>query len=296
MSQGSYVIWPADVVGAPLGNPITTPGGAVTVPNPMDEHAVDIYFGVLSTALQPPPKDQFELQQDIERVLRTVQLIYGPLTAESSERSKSQFRSYYARLFRLAQLGLEGNSVSPEIAKSALAMVSANLIDDEASRVKNGHLIRLGVSAVLLALPFVLLYLAMKLTPPNSWPASIVLSLGIDRGVFASFMMLWVGCFFGVWLSYGIRTSVLTITDLTVTDSDRLLPVIRLLFAGSLTMILGVMFMLGVIEVSLGNYSLTNFATNAMLAFLVGTLCGISELLLPTTVGKRASDFMSKSK
>jgi hypothetical protein len=109
-------------------------------------------------------------------------------------------------------------------------------------------------------------------------------------------IMLWVGCFFGVWLSYGIRTSAFTLTDLTLTDNDRLLPVIRLLFAGNLTMILGIMFILGVVQISLGNYSLTDFSVRPMLAFLVGAFCGISELLLPATVAKRASDFIAKSK
>ncbi|WP_227869227.1 hypothetical protein [Nitrosospira lacus] len=262
----------------------------------MDEKATDIYFGVVNTVPQPPPKDQLELQQDIEKVLRTVQLIYGHPVAGSVERCKSQFRSYYMRLFRLAQLGLEGPDASPEISKSALATVSANLIDDEASRVKNGHLVRLGGTAIVLALPFILLYLVMRITPPNDGLANLLLSFGIERVIFANFMLLWVGCFIGVWLSYGIRTSVFTLTDLTVTDSDRLLPVIRLLFAGSLTMILGIMFMLGVVQISLGNHSLTDFSTSPMLAFLVGTLCGISELLLPTTVGKRASDFINQGK
>ncbi|ARO88758.1 hypothetical protein EBAPG3_013820 [Nitrosospira lacus] len=296
MSQGSYKIWPATAAGEPLGNPTPPTGQPVESPNPMDEKATDIYFGVVNTVPQPPPKDQLELQQDIEKVLRTVQLIYGHPVAGSVERCKSQFRSYYMRLFRLAQLGLEGPDASPEISKSALATVSANLIDDEASRVKNGHLVRLGGTAIVLALPFILLYLVMRITPPNDGLANLLLSFGIERVIFANFMLLWVGCFIGVWLSYGIRTSVFTLTDLTVTDSDRLLPVIRLLFAGSLTMILGIMFMLGVVQISLGNHSLTDFSTSPMLAFLVGTLCGISELLLPTTVGKRASDFINQGK
>ncbi|WP_041096858.1 hypothetical protein [Sulfuritalea hydrogenivorans] len=85
-----------------------------------------------------------------------------------------------------------------------------------------------------------------------------------------------------------------TIADLTVTDVDRLLPAIRLLFAGSLTMILGIMFMLGVVRISLGTYSITDFATNPTLAFLVGCICGISELLLPATIANRANGLLSK--
>lgn len=61
-------------------------------------------------------------------------------------------------------------------------------------------------------------------------------------------------------------------------------------------MILGIMFTLGVVQIRLGNYSLTDFSTNPMLSFLIGAFCGISELLLPTTVGKQASDFINKAK
>lgn len=225
-----------------------------------------------------------------------MQLLYGPPIGDLNGRCKPQFRSYYARLFRLAQLGLEGDSVSPEIARSALLAVADNLIEDEAGRVKNEHLRLLGKTALVLSMPFVLLYLVLGFIPPDSWAAKALLSVGIQRAVLASFMILWVGCFLGVWLSYGIRTSVPTLADLTTTDVDRLLPAIRLLFAGSLTMILGIMFLLGVIRISLGTYSITDFATNPTLAFLVGYLCGISELLLPATIAKRANDFIGKGK
>lgn len=289
MSKGSFKIWPADLAGKTVGNPAEPP-------KPLDEAAVDIYFGVPDTVPQPPPKDQFELQQEIAKVLRTVQLLYGQPIGNPNGRCKPPFRSYYARLFRLAQLGLEGDQVSPEIARSALSAVVDNLIEDEASRVKNDHLKLLGKTALALSLPFVLVYLVLGFIPPESWQTRALLSVGIERGVLASFMILWIGCFLGVWLSYGIRTSVPTLADLTVTDVDRLLPAIRLLFAGSLTMILGIMFMLGVVRISLGTYSITDFATNPTLAFLVGCLCGISELLLPATVAKRANDFVRKDK
>jgi hypothetical protein len=81
-----------------------------------------------------------------------------------------------------------------------------------------------------------------------------------------------------------------------VTDSDRLIPAIRLIFAGLLTMLLGVTFVLGLVEIKLGAFPITDIATKPMLAFLVGAFCGVSELALPASVAKRASDFISKLK
>lgn len=49
-------------------------------------------------------------------------------------------------------------------------------------------------------------------------------------------------------------------------------------------------------EVKNGSYSVTHIAGNPMLAFLLGSFRGISELLLPTTVAKRATDFIGSLK
>lgn len=290
MTQGYFKVWTIDHA----GNFLPPRDQHAASPNPANEKATDIYFGVLETST-PPPKNQLDLYQDIEKVLRTIRLIYLQSTEGSEERRTSQFRRYYNDLFRLAQLGLEGDNATPEIAQSALVQMTAEIIDDEATRVKNGHLKQLGAKATILAVPFTLLYLTTMLSLPTGWFIKHLTQIGIERVAFANFMMLWIGCFVGVWLSYGIRTSVFTLADLTQTDSDRLQPAIRLLFAGMLTMILGIMCSLGVIKVSLGEFSLTNISKNTMLAFLVGTLCGISELLLPSTVGKQASDFVKKT-
>lgn len=288
MALGCFKIWPADKAGNLLGEADKLDAH----PDPTNEKAQNIYFGVLETAQHPIPTAQLELQQEIDKLLRSVQQIYGG----TEERQKQQFRSYYVRLFRLAQVGLEGTNVAPEISKSALAQVATDLIDDEAGRVKNGHLKHLGKTALWLILPFILLYLILRLTPSNSPLDNFLASIGIERLVLANFMMLWVGCFVGVWLSYGIRTTVFTLSDLTLIDSDRLQPIFRLLFAGTLTMLLGMLFMFGMVNVSLGDFSITDFSARPMLAFLVGAFSGVSELLLPSTVAKHASDLINKIK
>lgn len=310
MAQGSYVVWTADKDGHPLGTLPTAAAPIVPPPDPMDPNATNIYFGVSVTTtalppsagaatpsmLPPPPNDQFELLQDIEKLLRTVNLIYLPVAAPEKHR-KEQYRPYYMRIFHLAKLGLEGPNATPDISKSVMATVTADLIDDEAARVKNGHMKRLGIIALLFSIPFFLLYVIAQLIPTDSVVVHYLAKLGVQQAVFTNFMMLWIGCFVGVWLSYGIRTPIFTLTDLTVTDSDRLLPSIRLVFAGILTMILGLMFTLGVVQITLGTYPLTDLSSNnPMLAFLIGTFCGITELVLPAAVGKQASDFINKVK
>ena len=294
MTQGSYHIAPMnrarDIIGYPPKVPAAPP------PDPASAEAVDIYFGVLDTAPHPPPKDQADLQAAIAKVLRAIQILFleGGRTRGVRE---GKFRDYYVRLYRLAQLGLEGTIVATGIASAALATVTVDLIDDEAGEVKNKHLKDLAQHAAWLSVPFALAYIVLCLSaaPPIGPLANVLWQLGANPSVLANFMLLWIGSFLGVWLSYGIRTTTFTLSDLTITDSDRLTPAIRLLFAGTLTMILGIVFVL-LIEVKIGSYSVTHIADNPMLAFLLGAFCGISELLLPTTVAKRASDFIGSLK
>jgi hypothetical protein len=327
MAVGSFKLWPLSKDGQLIDYPRPAParsapggvagpgaeggggvdGGAqkdapippqedLVAPDPSRPEAFDIYFGVKQSIKDPPPKDQVDLQDKVQRILRTVQLLYSGTDAKS-ERNQIQFRSYYVRLYRLAQLGLEGAIVSPDIATAALATATSDLIDDEAVNVKRTHLRILGCNAAIASAGCLLLYVLLRLTS-SYWTTinRFLASMGIQSSLLANFMLLLMGCFLGVWLSYGIRTTTFTLNDLTVTDSDRLTPVIRLIFAGSLTVILGIVFTIPLVEITIGKMPVTNIATYPMLAFVVGCFCGVSELALPSAVSKRASDFIQSIK
>jgi hypothetical protein len=78
------------------------------------------------------------------------------------------------------------------------------------------------------------------------------------------------------------------IQDLTSSDQDRLAPHVRLLFAGLLTMLIGILLALDLIDLSIGSVSLTDITDFPLLAFLVGAFCGISKLSLPASIGNCA--------
>lgn len=298
MAQGSYKIWVTDAAGNPLNYP---PATETDTPDPSRSDATDIYFGLPAALPQPPPKEQADLQLGIGKVLRAIQILFLSDGENATAAQKTKFRVYYVRLFRLAQLGLEGPGAvagANSVATSALASVTANLIDDEAGQVKNKHLKVLGRASFLLSLPFATCYLILRCIAksPDGWLFKSLDHVGVVPLALANFMLLWIGCFLGVWLSYGIRTTAFTLTDLTVTDADQLVPMIRLIFAGALTMILGILFVIPLIDVKIGIQPLTAVGTEPMLAFLVGCFCGISELLLPTAVAKRANDFIASVK
>jgi hypothetical protein len=253
---------------------------------PTDPKAVSLFFE-MNAGLPTPPQDQLDLKRDLERAGFAITHLFIDTRNEPEK-----LRPYYVQLLNLSRLGLVGPNAAPEVAKAALANVVSELIDTEGATVKNSHMRRLAVAGVALAAPCVVLYVVLRLGARQPWIADALSRLGVEALQLSSFMMLWVGCFVGVVLSYGSRTTAMTLEDLIVTDADYLLPVARHLFAGTLTMILGILLCLGAFEITLAGISSMQFGSNPMIAFLIGTLCGISELLLPGAVTKRAGNVL----
>jgi hypothetical protein len=340
MPTGNYKLWAVDrdskLIDWPAGD---TSRDKLTPPDPSRPEAIDIYFGVRGDLPSPPPKEQLDLVDGLQRVLRAIRVLYlrpdpranspvrpkvkqadpehahphptdshtGLENTHPAQRNvrkcqadlhaRNQFRGYYVRLYRAAQLGLEGDNVSPDISLAALSTITSDLIDDEGGHVKNRHLRDLGVHALCLSAPCLIAYVVLCLIA-GYWPSgtAFLRKIHIDPVLLSSFSILLVGCFLGVWLSYGIRTTKLSLSDLTVTDSDRLTPLVRLLFAGALTMIVGIILALDLVQVKFGTYPVTNLTSDPMFAFLVGCLCGVSELVLPTQVANRANELFKGMK
>lgn len=257
-------------------------------PDPYAPEAVSIGFAITGDPM--PTTQQMELQGNIEKVLRTCTSLY----LKCGVPRQDSFRIYYVRIFFLAQLGLEVG-VPAELANALLASITADLIDDEAATMKNQHLVKLGRYAAYYSIPALLAYLAVKFLPEDM-QFSLLWRLEIDPAYLAGFAILWVGCFIGVWLSYGIRKTRMSLTDLTLSEADYLAPHIRLLFAGLLTMILGILFAQKFITLSIGSVVMTDITHNPLSALLVGLFCGISEAALPASIGSRAAKFIQDLK
>jgi hypothetical protein len=270
----------------------TVPAPAV----PPTDRSVRAIFFQIDPAITVPAPDQLQLKARIERVLRVVDTLFpGPadpanLTPEDLA-NEAKFRPYYVQLFSLAGVGLVGTNALSEVASPALDGIVTALIDSQGGRVKNRHIQALAADAVRLSIPCTVLYLAMRLAHP--WAYTSVLELfKIDPVVLSSFMMIWIGCFIGVVLSYGIRTTNMTIDDLVNFDKDLLRPMVRLLFAGTFAMVLGIALILDIAEFRIGPISSASLSQSPMMAFLFGVLCGVSELALPGAVAKKAADVM----
>ena len=266
-------------------------GNRVISNNPSDPDAVNIYFGLQRNAPQPLPQEYINTLLEFNKLLNAIKKIYLDVDPKRTD----TFRGYYVRLFHLAKLAFEGVGASPALAKDSLVALTFDIIDDESGRVKNGHLKKLGKYVIWYTLGFLVFYILLVLLPIDTKKGFLAV-LGVDRHLTANFLLLWIGCFIGVWLSYGLRASNLILDDIINTDRDRLIPQIRLLFAGLFTMIVGMLLVLQVIDISFGNLKLSDVATNKMLAVLIGIFCGISELALPESIGARAKKMVEDIK
>jgi hypothetical protein len=104
-----------------------------------------------------------------------------------------------------------------------------------------------------------------------------------------NFFLTWSGCMAGAWASFASRKVTLVVGDLVALEEDRIEPQLRLLFAGVLTMILGLIFSTGVADINVGSFQTSNILKSGSIAFLIGAFAGLAEKALPSAVMARAT-------
>ncbi len=232
----------------------------------------DIHFESLETEA---PEDQLQLKDEVEQALIVLRSLFV--------KRDGRFEDYFGPLLSLAQCGLVGDAANPEVARRALASWKADVTAREGGRIKNEYMKKLGIRALYAGLPT----LFLALTVLRYFPQYMML---------AGFLALWTGCMAGVWLSFGARKASFGFEDLHIPEQDRLEPMIRLVFAGLLTFILGLVFSLDAVKVTLGSITSSEINEKFRVALLIGMLCGFSEQMLSSKVAKQASSFLDLGK
>jgi len=125
--------------------------------------------------------------------------------------------------------------------------------------------------------------------------ASVLREILNYQSVFVPFLVLWAGCMAGVWLSFGTRNVTMTFEELGILEKDRLSPAIRLIFAGLLTGVIGLLIATKAVVLQLGGLSTASFVEDYKVALLVGILCGISELALSSKVSQKAKEWLQSN-
>lgn len=242
--------------------------------SPNQDDPRDILFSRADGDTQVP-SDQIELRDAIEQTLLVLRTMFSA--------QDRRFVEYYRPLLSLAQAGLVGDAASPEISQRALLSLRAEISAREGGRIKNQYMKALLWRAVALSVAFFS-------------AAAIVHSFPPHATVLSNFFVLLGGSMLGVWVSFGARKTILRFEELHILEEDRLEPFIRLVFTGLLTVIIGLLFGLKAVAVTIGAVTTDRIMTEWPVALLIGMLCGFSEQALSSTVAKHASTLFSANK
>jgi len=233
----------------------------------------DIRFEVCLDPEERIPAEQSNLRDEIDITLLVLRMIFP----QSDER----FKNYFKQLLGLAQAGLVGDRAQPAAAHQALIVLRDQITAQEGGRIKNKYMKELGWKALLIGPGLLLVYVVISLFHQ------------LD-GVFKSYLFLWAGCMAGVWLSFGARKRQLRFEDLHILEQDRMEPLVRLIFAGLLAVIFGLLFSSKMVVIKFGSVESWQFTEQMELALLFGILIGFSEQILPSTVGSKASELLNQ--
>jgi hypothetical protein len=242
---------------------------------------LDIRYQVAPGAQGPCPDDQMALKADIEAVEAALKVLYPDEVLRLPK---------FRELLSLAAVGLDGPNAAPKIAAAALVSLKTGILLTEGNARKNRYLKQLGKWAVLFGGIPLLLVLCLRYVLVCYW--TLLPCVKPDSDLLVHFCLLWIGGMLGAWISYGLRTDVLTFDELVLPEEDRLEPPVRLLFVGTLVLILGLALYIGVVDISFGKISSRDFIHRTSLAILLGVLMGASERALSGQMTKLAGQLM----
>lgn len=244
----------------------------------------------------PPPQDkptpeQEELFTQLNKTATVINLVCERMKEESkgwwasvssdvtSERASRILHEYTDKLCGVAVVGLEQPHTT--IAKVALNELRSEFTAQEAGRIKNRYVRKLGVAAGIFAAIFITAYVAIYY---SKWPWGELHS---------SFLLAAAGAAVGTWISFSVRQVTLSFDDLLLTEDNSLDPTFRVLFVIALTWTACLLFWTGVFNLEIGSLrtSADALQKTGAVALLIGILCGLSERALATAISGRAAAF-----
>jgi uncharacterized membrane protein YqjE len=215
---------------------------------------------------------------DIERTLSLILSIYAR-PHDISKRDEAA-----AKLLKLAQLGLVGPSPATSEAIAALTVFKHDIVNREGGRIKNDYMLLLGKWAAGFGIVSASAFFIF-----DSWPRLPPEQIFHYRNIF----LVLTGCMAGAWASFASRKVGLVFEDLAALEDDKLEPPLRLLFAGTLTMILALIFVTGFANVVIGGFDASKLLSSGSVALLAGALAGLGEKALPAAMMQRANSFVT---
>lgn len=274
--------------------------GQVPIPNityfwvDSDAKRDDIEFSTQSS--EKPPDEMLTLKSNIEASLVVLHSLFP---ADKNGKRGAKFDRYFTSLLGLAQVGLSGKEFNVAVANAALKSLKDGVLSLEGAVVKNRHLKSLGKMVFWVGIPAFGLAIIIQFLGRNvSWGGGAPklgadiwskYLVGFDWHFFSALLLMWATCMVGVWVSFGARVTTMTFEDLARPDNGQLEPLLRLVFAGVLTVAFGLIFGLKVATVSIGSVDSSKICSDPNLAILIGFFAGFNERLLSSSIANKAT-------
>lgn len=187
-------------------------------------------------------------------------------------------------------------------AMQKLTLFKEAFVSREADSVKNEHIRILGLRAILVTIPLLVIYTLsvvdvvpyfskLMVAAERASEAGKEVEVASVRDLFNGFLMLCVGACAGTWLSFSLRRTIIGFDDLILLEPDRVHPTSRILFVILLTVIIGLLLELKWIGIWISGSEVLP-SSGVMQALLIGALCGVAERSLAGVVSGKASEFM----
>lgn len=216
---------------------------------------------------------QLRVKAEVEKILIVIQVVF--------KENNELFNYYYDQLFSLASAGVTSDNANPEAALMTIVSLKNELVEKEGGKIKNKYLKELGKKIFMLETVLIPITIVFKCLSP-------LLS------TFTPFFFLLIGCFPGVWLSFGVRKTNIKFEELHILEEDRLEPSIRLIFTGLLAIFIGLIYDLGIISINVGKISVELFNNDVLCPVFLGLICGFFEKSLPSIIIKNTQNIFIK--
>lgn len=241
--------------------------GYFTVAENPDE-LFDIHCEIRPDVTDTVPEEQRKLYEEVESACNVIKSLNS--TDEDTK------RKYFNKLLSLAQVGLvPENAAQPEMARSSLEKLKAEILLIEGKRIKNHYMTRLGIFAVGLVILV--------------WSSTVVLCNFVDTSVCDMVKFTWLGAMVGAWVSYGARKFQFEFEDMSTIEKDMLGPIIRLIYIGICSLIFELFLSCGIATINIGDITTVNLQTSHKLQLLIGVICGAVESKVGIDIYKRAN-------
>lgn len=232
----------------------------------------------------PVPKEQLGLKTAVYNALFVLRQLEDP---------KHSMAVYAKHLKSIAELGLCGDEAQTEDAEEELRQFKAKVVAHAGQVIKNHYAQRLGWLAFVNAAAAAGIYAAIKGVPLL---LDLLTRLGmnaLDLIWLRSHMFAWCGAMAGTWVCFVLRNENVAFADLGRINPGWRAAQLRLLITGIQTLFIGLLMHKEVLSFQIGKFDTRLFPEDAVVALLVGVLCGYSEKTLSLVINSKAAALLN---